>query len=298
MQEIVNEMMPLVSVVIPTFNRKKMLLEAIDSVVEQTYKNVEIIVIDDGSSDGSGEAVRSLTDSRIRYYWKENAGVSSARNYGVEVSNGKYVSFLDSDDVYERFCIEEKIKKANDNPECVVVGGGCTYFCENEDLNLLPTPPRMKITYEDLCIFTAFPGGCCNFFAKKEAFLEVGGFSCELKESEDRDLLRRLAQIGGVVSVDRNTVSIRVHPEFRPGRDRKSVFSYREQISAKIPEILLRRKSRAWNRVVVGNYAWDSGNKAEAIFFWIKSFIMWPFGIHKDLPRLRIIARDYLLKRQ
>lgn len=298
MQETVKEMMPLVSVVIPTFNRKKMLLEAINSVVEQTYKNIEIIIVDDGSSDGSCEAVGAMADSRIRYYWKENAGVSFARNFGVDVSNGKYVSFLDSDDVYERSCIEEKIKKAEGNPGCVVVGGGCTYFSENGDMKLTPTPARTKITYEDLCIFTAFPGGCCNLFAKREAFLAVGGFACGLKESEDRDLLRKLAQVGEFVSVDKYSVSIRVHPEFRPGRDRKSVYFYREQVSAQIPEFLLRRKSRAWNNVVIGNYAWDSGNKAEAILFWIKSFLVWPFGIHKDLPRLRAIARDYLLRRQ
>lgn len=92
----------LVSVVIPTYNRAALVPAAINSVVAQTYKKFEIIVVDDGSTDETQAVIQREFggDSRIRYFKKENGGVSSARNYGLRQSRGEYVAFLDSDDVW------------------------------------------------------------------------------------------------------------------------------------------------------------------------------------------------------
>ena len=93
-----------ISAVIPTYNRRDMVCEAIDSALTQTYPCHEIIVVDDGSTDGTGELLREKYGDRIRYIRQENAGPSAARNRGIEAATGEWIAFLDSDDLW----VEEK----------------------------------------------------------------------------------------------------------------------------------------------------------------------------------------------
>ncbi|MFA5248481.1 MAG: glycosyltransferase family 2 protein [Patescibacteria group bacterium] len=92
---------PLISVVIPTYNRKYTIQRAINSILTQTYKNWEIVIVDDGSVDNTKEEIKQfLNNSKIKYYHQKNSGVCSARNFGILKATGEYVSFLDSDDEY------------------------------------------------------------------------------------------------------------------------------------------------------------------------------------------------------
>ncbi len=94
---------PLISIIVPFFNREKTLGRCIESIAAQTYKNLEIILVDDGSSDDSAKVCKALAenDSRITYVYKENGGVSSARNLGLEKAHGEFIGFIDSDDFIE-----------------------------------------------------------------------------------------------------------------------------------------------------------------------------------------------------
>lgn len=93
-------MLDLISIIVPVYNGERYLEECLKSLAEQTYKNIEIILVDDGSTDSSGKICDAWTqkDSRIAVYHRANQGVSAARNYGIEKSNGKYLMFVDSDD--------------------------------------------------------------------------------------------------------------------------------------------------------------------------------------------------------
>src|SRR6476661_4776701 len=91
---------PLVSILIPNFNHAPYLGDAIGSVLAQSYDNVEVIVIDDGSTDAS-RAVAARFGNRIRYIWQENRGLSAARNRGIRAATGEYIGLLDADDLYE-----------------------------------------------------------------------------------------------------------------------------------------------------------------------------------------------------
>ena len=89
----------MISVIIPLYNKEKSISSTIESVLSQTYKDFELIIINDGSTDKSEEIIRKyLNDSRIKYYYKTNSGVSSTRNYGINIAKGEWILFLDADD--------------------------------------------------------------------------------------------------------------------------------------------------------------------------------------------------------
>lgn len=113
---------PLVSVIIPMYNAAKTIQETIESVIAQTYRNLEILVIDDGSTDRSAEIVTSLQKRHpyITYTYQKNAGVSAARNLGLEQAQGDYVAFLDADDIWQRDKLEKQLRRLTDTgyPAC------------------------------------------------------------------------------------------------------------------------------------------------------------------------------------
>src|SRR5690242_17185435 len=90
---------PLFSIVIPTYNRAHLIGKTIQSALQQDFKDFEILVVDDGSKDNTGDVVKSFTDPRVQYFKKENAERGAARNYGVARAKGKYINFFDSDDL-------------------------------------------------------------------------------------------------------------------------------------------------------------------------------------------------------
>lgn len=106
-------MNPLVSIIVPVFNVEKYLEECLDSILNQTYENIEVILVDDGSTDSSGKICdRYLKeDTRIKVFHKINQGVSITRNFGVEKSNGEYITFVDSDDFLPKLSIEILVKE-------------------------------------------------------------------------------------------------------------------------------------------------------------------------------------------
>lgn len=100
----------LISVIIPVYNRENTIKNCLNSVLEQSYKNIEVIVVDDGSTDNTGQIIKELTDKRIKYIWQENKGACVARNNGISLAKGNYVAFQDSDDIWEY----NKLKKQLD----------------------------------------------------------------------------------------------------------------------------------------------------------------------------------------
>ncbi|MGN1367922.1 MAG: glycosyltransferase family 2 protein [Aristaeellaceae bacterium] len=113
---------PCISVIIPTYNRRELLLRAVNSALGQTEQDLEVIIADDGSTDGTGEMVRGMRDPRIRYLALPHGGACAARNAGLEAARGKYVAFLDSDDVWRA----EKLRVQREQLEA---SGADVVFC-------------------------------------------------------------------------------------------------------------------------------------------------------------------------
>lgn len=110
-----------VSVITPTYNRGKYIKKCIESVLNQTLKNIELIIIDDGSTDNTFSVVKQYDDSRIKYVKQENKGIGKSRNYGVKLASGKYIVFLDSDDYLENDALEKMYDKAEKENIDIVV---------------------------------------------------------------------------------------------------------------------------------------------------------------------------------
>ena len=124
--------MPTVSVVIPTYNRALMVKEAIQSVLDQTYSDFEIIVVDDGSTDDTREVVTAFAD-KVRYVFQENSGRSNARNRAIHMARGRYIAFLDSDDLYMPHKLDMQVACMEKVPEFGMVYS--TAVCIDEQGN-------------------------------------------------------------------------------------------------------------------------------------------------------------------
>jgi glycosyltransferase involved in cell wall biosynthesis len=114
----------LVSVVIPAYNAERFLARAMRSALAQTYSHLELIVVDDGSTDGTAGIIRAFPDPRVRHLSQPNRGQGAARNLGIRASTGRYVTFLDADDVYLPQKVERQVEFLTTHPECEIV------FCE------------------------------------------------------------------------------------------------------------------------------------------------------------------------
>lgn len=107
--------MPRVSVIIPTYNRSHLVREAIESVLQQTYTDFEALVVDDGSTDNTSSVVKQIPDSRVRYYYKDNGGQSSALNLGLTKAKGNYIAYLDEDDLWPPHYLESAVGQLDAN---------------------------------------------------------------------------------------------------------------------------------------------------------------------------------------
>lgn len=191
-------MIPTISVVIPTYNRRELIIEAINSVLEQEPKNFEIIVVDDGSSDGTPKYLESL-NLPIKIVRKDNGGVSSARNAGIKQAQGKYIAFLDSDDLWLPGILKAQADFLEDNPTIPLVY--VDEFIELKGKRIDVTRFTMKkLTHEEMSRFD-LPGFAqsppihiSSIMVRKYIFDELGYFNEDLQIHEDTDMWNRISE--------------------------------------------------------------------------------------------------------
>ena len=155
--------MPVISVIVPVYNAEKYLRECLDSIVNQTYKNIEIILVDDGSTDGSGAICDEYADKdvRIKVYHIPNGGVSNARNLGIDNANGEYLMFVDSDDEVSRDCIEKLYCAIEYKEQDLVIGNFCDVYenrkiIQHENLSIIG---NLQDDYANIRILLQGPWG-------------------------------------------------------------------------------------------------------------------------------------------
>lgn len=182
--------MPEVSVIIPTYNRAHLISRAIQSVLNQTYRDFELIIVDDGSMDNTENVVKSFNDMRIKYIQcKENRGASAARNTGIRASKGEYIAFQDSDDEWFPNKLEKQIEAFANAPSEVGIVYSGFYRIEADKKIYLPgdrLPQKEGNIHKELLKgnFVGTP----TVLAKKECFENTKYFDEELPALEDWEL--------------------------------------------------------------------------------------------------------------
>ncbi|WP_185154287.1 glycosyltransferase [Fulvivirga sp. M361] len=201
-----------VSVVIPAYNAQHYLKECIDSVRKQTIGPVEIIVVDDGSSDGTKAIVDTYDDDRLRYFYQKNSGVAAARNLGANKAQGSYLAFLDADDMLMPSCLQERLNKLSSggfglvhNTMQMIDGSSGTLvgLMQGKEGHLL----------DDLLLWE----GCCiptpsSIMVTKTVFESVGGFNIELSNNADQEFFFRVANKCIIGKIDKPLAYYRLHP--------------------------------------------------------------------------------------
>ncbi len=190
-----------ISVVIPTRNRWHLLQRTLAGALAQEGVEVEVVVVDDGSTDGTAERLAALDDGRVRVLRNERAlGVSAARNRGVEAAEGEWIAFLDDDDVWapDKLCRQLAAAGAAAAPfaytTSVIVDPAMAV------LEVQPAPDPAEVLVQTLS-FCAIPGGCSNVVARRDLTRAAGGFNTELTTAEDWDMwIRMLLEAGGAAA--------------------------------------------------------------------------------------------------
>lgn len=176
-----------ISVIIPTYNREKHILQAIKSVKEQSVQVDEILVIDDGSDDNTKEL---LKNEPIRYIYQQNAGVSSARNKGIKEAKNEYIAFLDSDDTWHENKIAQHINYHKKNPQIKASYTKEVWIRNNKIISLKKYQQKEEPSFVNSLALCKI--GTSTFFSHKSIFEEIGYFDEKLNVCEDYDLWLRI----------------------------------------------------------------------------------------------------------
>lgn len=192
----------MVSVIVPLYNKAPWVERCIQSIINQTYLNIEILIINDGSIDNSREVVAAIDDSRIKIYDKPNGGVSSARNFGIEMANGKYIAFLDADDEWLNDHIENILLVSQQVPEAVLACDRCSEVYNNELNNKLVNKIKKTniLNYLQMLSIGNFSVYICSILVKLSLLEEHNiRFQENMKMGEDINFLLQISQLGRFV---------------------------------------------------------------------------------------------------
>lgn len=204
---------PKVTIVIPVYNGSKYMQDAINSALLQTYKNIEVIVVNDGSNDdGKTDHIAKSYGKKINYFVQKNGGVSSALNLGIKNMTGKYFSWLSHDDIYDRDKIQVQIDFLNNiGMEDVILYSDYKVYNENFNLKLAVKLKQYKSSSIRFGLITSANINFCSALIPRKCFEIVGLFNEKLRCTPDGDMLFRLSEKFEYFYVPKSLVIIRSH---------------------------------------------------------------------------------------
>jgi glycosyltransferase involved in cell wall biosynthesis len=204
-----NGMLPLVSVIITSYNQARFLSDAIESVLTQTYSQFEIVVVDDGSTDNAWEVVARYP--AVRYIRQDNQGLSAARNTGLRESNGAYLVFLDADDRLLPIALETGVNCLRAHPQCGFVSGHHSFISSDGSLMRRRQPRCVERNHYQALLRRNYIGMHATVMYRRAIFESVGQFNTSLQACEDYDLYLRIAARVPVYCHDKIVAEYRQH---------------------------------------------------------------------------------------
>jgi len=282
---------PLVSVIIPAYNAEAFIGETIDSILAQTYRNIEIIIVDDGSTDRTAEIVHGYGSPVGYIYQKNSGGCSVPRNHGIIQSAGTFICFIDADDLMLPDRIERQVDFMNRHPDISLVFSDYRNFCDGKEYehSHFQTCPRLSSilgTKDELLIENAGPylayenfGISGSFMLRRELLSYVPGFEPTLKASEDFHFYYRLTRYTKVGVINKVGMMRRLHSSNMSGnKTLMAVHGIRAygllRDSEEDPEaryILNQHVAECWSSLARINA--NSGKYLLALFYELEAFI-------------------------
>lgn len=197
--------MPKYSIIVPLYNKGEFIVKTVQAILQQTYSNFELIIVNDGSSDNGPELLNSIEDSRLILIDKENGGVSSARNLGITKASGEWITFMDADDIMYPFALEtyENVMQNHPNSDVIVAA-------TDQSQKKYPSTNEIKIIedydYENAASYARHGFSLVNtdcICIRKTLLDQVGYFNEEYTHGEDQDLWKRLSESSHFVKIDK-----------------------------------------------------------------------------------------------
>jgi len=223
-------MRPLVSVIIPAYNAARYVADAINSVLSQTYKDYEMIVVNDGSADDTASIVKNIissidhkpyiTDRRpeIRYIYQKNSGPSAARNRGITESLGEYIAFLDSDDAWEPDKLEKQVKALEANHNIGLATCGRKVFDQSDNQTIsMPNIPTDRNKMFNSFAMGNIVGSCSCVIIRRSCIGVAGNFDELLNVGEDWDMWFRIARDYEIATINEPLVKYRIRQNSQSG---------------------------------------------------------------------------------
>ena len=190
---------PLISIIVITYNDRQHVGEAINSALAQIYPNCAVIVVDDGSTDGTGQFITEHYGDRVRYHWKENGGQGSARSAGLEIASGEYIQHLDSDDILLPHKIETQVTYLEAHPELAFVYGRTLCFYDGDRSHTWEHGANARARSGNLFEEILRNGNFVNIaqpLTRRSWIDRIGGWDPHIREADDYDFMVRLAYAG------------------------------------------------------------------------------------------------------
>jgi glycosyltransferase involved in cell wall biosynthesis len=279
---------PKVSVIIPTYNRGKFIGAAVQSVLDQTFQDFEVIVVDDGSTDQTADIVQAFFSEKVQYVYQPNCGRSNARNHAIEMAKGRYITFLDSDDLYLPNKLALQIDYMDAHPEIGMVYTSAHCIDENG----VRTKDEYKATisgwiYKHIAFFVPVTITLPTVMVRKEVFDKVGGFDESMARFEDTDMWRRISKYYQINALQEQTCLLRTHTDNalaaqHPEQMSGALEYYVKKIGIEDTDVgtIMRRKGIArlygyYGAAMLTNPAW----RKIGYSFLLKGILSWPFNL-------------------
>lgn len=287
----------LVSVIVPVYNAEIFIEDTINSVFKQTYKNIEIVIVNDGSSDRTEEIIKKWTEQKkIKYIFQTNKGVSIARNEGVKYSKGNFVAFLDADDVWLPENIERKVEALQKDHNVGLV------HANMQVVDHLSYPVgRVKEGKEgDVLDDLLLWNGCViptpsSILVRKEVFELVGEFDPELSNNADQDFFIRVAAKYKIGKLNEVLGLYRVHEENMHKNirlmEKDTLTVYKKAKKNKLFKSFGFQQKCFSNMylILAGSWWKDGNNKLKALYYFVCAIFSYPFNILKIFRKIHIV---------
>ena len=294
----------LVSIVIPVFNSERFIVECLNSVLNQSYKNIEIIIVDDGSTDKSVELINDYHSDLIKIYSQVNSGQGKARNLGVEKAKGEWIAFLDSDDIWFVGKLEMQLEHCKN-----YVWSHTDYFFIG-DIIAPKTRSRDFVSNNPGYIFDSLivenTIATSTVMIRKSIFLEFGGFNTSYRALQDWDLWLRISKKYDIGYYEKPIAEYRVHST-SVSRSTRRNFPYHMEIISQIfsedgiaaDNKHLKKNALSQSCQICSQISEQEGDYIFAIVCAIKSLMYGPFLLTRYIRLIKIIIkyiRHYALR--